>query len=142
MQAPRPSCRSTVGRKRPNGKCSDPAPSPAVDAVAWANAHLSERAAVFSRADLFAAALAHAPGAVTIEEAERAVAALERDGALHAVNVPGAEDSLATDRTVGEERETIACMRGGLGRGRALMRGWEVQDTSTRGRSRPARRRP
>ena len=27
---------------------------------------------------------------------------------LHAVNMPGAEDSLATDRTVGEERETVA----------------------------------
>ncbi|MCY4549855.1 MAG: relaxase domain-containing protein, partial [Defluviicoccus sp.] len=107
---------------------ADIAPSHAAEAVGWAMAHLSERAAVFSRADLFAATLAHAPGAVTIEEAERAVAALERGGALHAVNMPGAEDSLATDRTVGEERETVAQMRLGEGQGRALMRGWEVQE--------------
>ncbi len=116
----------------------EPAPdatpaSPAAGAVAWAMAHLSERAAVFSRTDLFAAALAHAPGAVAMTEAERAVAALERDGALHAVNMPGAEDSLATERTVGEERETVALMRKGAGRGRALMRGWEVQEHLNKG---------
>ena len=112
---------------------SDAAPSRAAEAAAWAMAHLSERAAVFSRADLFAAVLAHAPGAVSMEEAERAVAALERDGALHAVNMPGAEDSLATDRTVGEERETVAQMRLGEGQGRALMRGWEVQEHLNKG---------
>ena len=112
---------------------SEAAPSRAAEAVAWAMAHLSERTAVFSRADLFAAVLAHAPGAVTIEEAERAVAAFERDGALHAVNMPGAEDSLATDRTVGEERETVAQMRLGEGQGRPLMRGWEVQEHLNKG---------
>ena len=73
-----------------------PMPSPGAEAVAWAMAHLSERQAVFARADLLAAALAHAPGTVSMEEAERAVGALEREGALHAVNMPGAEDSLAT----------------------------------------------
>ena len=108
-------------------------PLAAAEAVAWAMAHLSERAAVFSRTDLFAAALAHAPGAVTMEEAERAVAALERGGVLHAVNMPGAEDSLATDRTVGQERETVAQMRLGEGQGRALMRGWEVQEHLNKG---------
>ena len=113
---------------------AEAAPSPrAAEAVAWATAHLSERAAVFSRTDLYAAALAHAPGAVTMEETERAVAALERGGALHAVNMPGAEDSLATDRTVGEERETVAQMRLGQGQGRALMRGWEVQEHLNKG---------
>ena len=103
-------------------------PSPGAEAVAWAMAHLSEREAVFARADLFAAALAHAPGTVSMEEAEREIAALEREGVLHAVDLPGAEDSLATDRTVGEERETVALMREGTGRGRAPMRGWEVQE--------------
>ena len=112
---------------------SDAAPSHATEAVAWAMAHLSERTAVFSRADLFAATLAHAPGAVTIEEAERAVEALERDGTLHAVNMPGAEDSLATDRTVGEERETVAQMRLGESQGRALLRGWQVQEHLNKG---------
>ena len=124
------------GRARSAGRetAAEAAPSPlAAEAVAWAMAHLSERAAVFSRTDLFAAVLAHAPGSVTMTEAERAVAALERVGALHAVDMPGAEDSLATDRTVGEERETVAQMRLGDGQGRALMRGWEVQEHLNKG---------
>ena len=107
--------------------------SPATEAVAWAMAHLSEREAVFSRTDLFAAALAHAPGAVAIGDVERQVAALEKTGTLHAVDLPGAEASLTTDRTVGEERETVALMRGGQARGRALMRGWQVQGHLNKG---------
>ena len=106
---------------------------PAAEAVAWAMAHLSEREAVFARADLFAAALAHAPGEIGIAEVEREVAGLERAGTLHGVNIPGAEDSLATDRTIGEERETVALMRGGQGRGRAPMRGWVVQGYLSKG---------
>ncbi|MCY3828374.1 MAG: relaxase domain-containing protein [Rhodospirillaceae bacterium] len=113
---------------------AETAPSPrAADAVAWATAHLSERAAVFSRTDLFAAALAHAPGAAAIGDVEREVAALEKAGELHAVNMPGAEDSLATDRTVGEERETVALWRSGQGRGRAPMRNWQVQGHLNKG---------
>ncbi|MYH38168.1 MAG: relaxase domain-containing protein [Rhodospirillaceae bacterium] len=108
-------------------------PSPAAEAVAWALAHLSEREAVFARTDLYASALAHAPGAVAMEEAEREVAALEKAGTLHAVDIPGAEDSLATERTVAEERETVALWRAGEGRGRATMRGWQVQGHLSRG---------
>ena len=108
-------------------------PSPASEAVAWALAHLSEREAVFPRSDLFAAALAHAPGAIAMTEAEREVAALEKAGSLHAVNIPGAEDSLSSERTVAEERETVASMRAGQGRGRAVMRGWQVQGRLSRG---------
>ena len=107
--------------------------SPAAEAVAWAMAHLSEREAVFARADLLAAALAHGPGRTTIGEAEREVARLEKAGALHAVDIPGAENSLATERTAGEERETVALMHGGQGRGRAPMRGWQVQGHLNRG---------
>ena len=108
-------------------------PSPAAEAVAWGMAHLSEREAVFSRSDLLAAALAHAPGAVTIGDVEREVAALEKAGTLHAVDLPGAEASLTTDRTVGEERETVALWRCGQGRGRAPMRGWQVQGHLNKG---------
>ena len=108
-------------------------PSPAAEAVAWALAHLSEREAVFPRSDLFAAALAHAPGAIAMTEAEREVAALEKAGSLHAVDLPGAEDSLATERSVAEERETVASMQAGQGRGRAVMRGWQVQGHLSRG---------
>ena len=109
------------------------AASPAAEAVAWAMAHLSEREAVFSRADLFAAALAHAPGTIAIEEAEREVAALEKAGTLHPVDMPGAEDSFATAKTVAEERETVASMRAGQGRGAAPMRGWQVQGYLNKG---------
>ena len=97
------------------------------EAVAWAMAHLSEREAVFSRADLLAAALAYAPGTLTVEAIEREVAGLEKAGTLHAVHLPGARDSLATDCTVGEERETVALMRAGEGRGQAPMRRSAVQ---------------
>ncbi|MCY4502219.1 MAG: relaxase domain-containing protein [Alphaproteobacteria bacterium] len=110
-----------------------PPQSPAAEAVAWAMAHLSEREAVFARTDLFAAALAHGPGAAAIGDVEREVAALEKAGTLHAVDIPGAEDSLATERTAGEERETVALMRGGQGRGKAPMRGWQVQGHLNRG---------
>ena len=110
-----------------------PDPRPAAEAVAWAMAHLSEREAVFARADLLAAALAHAPGTVTIVQAEREVAALEKAGALHGVSLPGAEDSLATEKTVGEERETVALMHAGQGQGRAPMRGWAVQGHLNKG---------
>ncbi|MCY4440480.1 MAG: relaxase domain-containing protein, partial [Deltaproteobacteria bacterium] len=110
-----------------------PGRGPAAEAVAWAMAHHSERQAVFARADLLASALAHAPGRVAMAEAEREVAALERASALHAVSLPGAQDALATDRTVGEERETIALMRSGEGQGRAPMRSWAVQAYLHRG---------
>ena len=113
---------------------AEPAPpSPAAVAVDWALAHLSERQAVFSRTDLFTAILSRAPGAVMIDEAEREVAALEKAGTLHAVDIPGAEASLTTERTVGEERETMALWRAGEGRGRAVMRGWQVQGRLSRG---------
>ncbi len=121
-QAPSPE----KNRQRSSGRGSarEPAPaSAAAEAVAWAMAHLSKREAVFGRADLLAAALAHAPGTIGMDEAESAVGALERDGTLHAVDIPGAEDSLATDRTVGDERETVARMGAGQGRGAAPMRG-------------------
>ena len=110
-----------------------PPGSPAAEAVAWAMAHLSEREAVFSRADLLAAALAHAPGTLTIAEAEREVAGLEKAGTLHGVNIPGAEDSLATAKTVAEERETVSSMRAGQARGRAPMRSWQVQGHLNKG---------
>ncbi len=106
---------------------------PAAEAVSWAMEHLSEREAVFARADLLAAALAHEPGRVTMAEAEREVAGLEKKGALHTVSLPSAEDALATDRTVGEERETIALMRSGEGQGPVPMRAWAVQGRLHRG---------
>ncbi len=95
-------------------------------ALEWALSHLSERDAVFRETDLLAAAMAYSPGAVSIEAVEREVNVLKRAGRLH--EAPGLEggDGLATDRTVAEERETIALMRQGENRGKCPMRGWVV----------------
>ena len=134
---------SVESRNGPAGRGAGPEsspPSPAAEAVAWAMAHLSEREAVFARSDLLAAALAHAPGRVSIGDVEREVAGLERAGSLHAVDMPGARDSLATDRTVGEERETVALMRAGQARGRATMRSWMVQAHLSRGSLTPGQK--
>ena len=141
--AQHPTANVGAGEREPSGRSPGapgresgaeiPPPSPATEAVAWAMAHLSEREAVFARTDLLAAALAHAPGAVAIGDVEREVAALERAGSLHAVNIPGAEDSLATERSAGEERETVALWRGGQDRGRSPLRGWQVQGHLNKG---------
>ena len=56
----------------------------ASEAVAWAVGHLSERQAVFSHADLLATTLGLAPGAVSVEAAEKAVGRMEAQGGLHA----------------------------------------------------------
>ena len=95
-------------------------------AVAWAVAHLSEREAVFSRTDLLTSTLAWQPGAVSIGEAEAAVTRLEKAGTLLAANHPVPGDSLTTDRTAADERETIALMERGRRRGAAPMRGRAV----------------
>ena len=95
---------------------------PASAAVAWAVAHLAEREAVFARTDLLAAALAWKPGAATMGAIEREVAAREAAGTLHAARMPGMDGLLTTDRAVADERETIALMRAGQGRGAAPMR--------------------
>ena len=60
--------------------------SRAAEAAEWAVAHLAEREAVFSRADLLAAALAWQPGAVSVEAAEEGVgrSRRSRDGSIAA----------------------------------------------------------
>ena len=97
---------------------------PARAAVEYALAKLSERNAVFAKKDLLASALAHRPGLSSFGEIEQAVDRLTREGHLKGtVLLP---DGLTTSRAVAEERETIALMRAGEGRGRAPMRGWVV----------------
>ena len=100
---------------------------PAKEAVAWALAHLSERDALFARTDLLAAALAHGPGAASIGAVERVVGGLTREGRLHDAPALKGGDGLTTDAAVARERETIALMRAGAGRGKAAMRGWMVE---------------
>ncbi|MYA96179.1 MAG: relaxase domain-containing protein, partial [Nitrospinae bacterium] len=99
---------------------------PAREAVEWAVAHLAEREAVFDRAALLAGALAWRPGAVSMAGAEREVARLEKTGVLHAADLPGVKDMLTTEKAVAEERETIALVETGRGRGAPAMRGRDV----------------
>ena len=99
---------------------------PAKEAVEWALAHLSERDAVFARTELLAAALAHGPGTASIGAVERVVEGLVREGRLHDAPVLKGGDGLTTDMAVARERETIALMRAGSGRGKAAVRGWMV----------------
>ena len=95
-------------------------------AVEWAVGHLSEREAVFGRAELFAAALAWNPGMVSIEGIEREVESRVAAGALHPARLPDLDGLLTTDRAVADERETIALMKAGQGRGAVPMRGRAV----------------
>ena len=115
-------------------------PSPAAEAVAWAMAHLSEREAVFARTDLLAAALAHAPGAAAIGDVEREVAALEKTGRLHAVDLPGPKPRSRPTAPSARSARRWRC--GGAGKRAAGRRcgAGRSRATSTRGRSRPGRR--
>ena len=113
----------------PKGAARDAARS----AVAWAVAHLSEREAVFSSTDLLAAALAWEPGAVTVGDAGRALGELLGDGTVHAANHPVPGESLTTDKAVADERETVALMTGGQGRGKAPMRARLVDKLLSKG---------
>ena len=98
---------------------------PAREAVDWALAHLSERDAVFAKTDLLAASLAFSPGSASIGAIEGVVEALRMQGRLH--EAPAlAGGGLTTDRALAEERETVALMRRGAGRGKVPMRGWMV----------------
>ncbi|MCY4383782.1 MAG: relaxase domain-containing protein, partial [Nitrospinae bacterium] len=78
---------------------------PVREAVEWAVAHLSEREAVFDRAALLAGALAWRPGAVSMADAVREVARLEKTGVLHAADLPGVKDMLTTEKAAAAERE-------------------------------------
>ena len=117
---------SEAGTSRSSGPAPDRSPGQAAEAVAWAVAHLSEREAVFARTDLLAAALAWNPGAAPVADIEREVAAREAAGTLHAARLPGLEDRLTTERAIADERETIALMGAGQGRGAVPMRGRAV----------------
>ena len=114
--------RSGVAAEAEPAARDDAAASPAAQAVDWAVAHLSEREAVFARTALLTAALARHPGAAAIGDIEREVAAREQAGTLHPARLPGAEGLLTTARAVADERETLALMQAGQGRGATPMR--------------------
>ena len=89
---------------------------------------------MFGHADLLAAVPAREPGAVTVEAAERAIAALERDGGLHAARGLDHGRHWTTDAAMARESETIALMRADQGAERTIMRGWIAETKLRKGR--------
>ena len=104
------------------------------DAARWAVEHLSERQAVFGHGDLLAATLGRDPGSVTVPAAERAIAALEHRGGLHAARGLDHGRHWTTDAALARESETIDLMRSGQGAEKAIMRGWVAETKLHRGR--------
>ncbi|MCY3701507.1 MAG: conjugative relaxase [Rhodospirillales bacterium] len=104
------------------------------DAARWAVEHLSERQAVFGHRDLRATTLGRDPGAVTVAAAERAIAALQHKGGLHAAQGLDHGRYWTTDAALARESETIECMRAGQGAEKAIMRGWVAETRLHRGR--------
>ena len=123
-----------VERERPVPDLFTDAGYRAAEAASWAVAHVSEREAVFGHADLLAATLTREPGAVTVEAAERAIAALEREGGLHAARGLGHGKHWTTDAAMTRESEAIALMRAGQGAERSIMRRWIAETKLHRGR--------
>ena len=104
------------------------------DAARWAVEHLSERQAVFGHSDLLAATLGRDPGTVSAAAAERAIAALERRGGLHAARGLDHGRHWTTDAALAREAETLDLMRAGQGAEKAIMRGWVAETKLHRGR--------
>ena len=106
----------------------------AAETAVWAVEHLSERQTVFSHTDLIGAALGRDPGAVSVEEAERAIERLAAEGRLHAAKGLNAGRGWTTDAAIARESETIALMRGGQGTEKTVMRRWVAETKLHRGR--------
>ena len=104
------------------------------DAVNWAVAHLGEREAAFSHADLLARTLSCDPGSATVQEVEWAVKVMERDGRLHSAAGLDQGRHWTTDAAIARESETIALMRMGQGACKTIMRRWIAETKLHRGR--------
>ena len=91
----------------------------ATASAAWATAHLGEREAVFSQASLLAATLGQNPGAVTVDSAEQAIGAIQRNAHLHAATGLGHGKHWTTDAALAKESETIGLDAGRPGQEQA-----------------------
>ena len=99
----------------------------AAEAVAWAARALGERDIAFSHAALLVAALGREPGAVTVAEADTAVAGMRGDGRLHLAAGFRPGPHWTCDPAVAAESESIAWMRAGLAAARPLLRKGRVR---------------
>ena len=81
---------------------------------------LRERRTTIPEAEIRAVALGHAPGRYTLAEVDAAIARLASGGELIEVERRGMDRAFVTDRAVKAERQVLASMRAGRGKGTAL----------------------
>ena len=91
-----------------------------LEAVARAVAHVGERRTAIPEAEIRAVALGHAPGRYTLAEVDAAIARLAAGGELIEAERRGMDRAFVTDRAVKAERQVLASMRAGRGKGMAL----------------------
>ena len=91
-----------------------------LEAVARAVAHVAERRTAVPEAEIRAVALGHAPGRYTLAEVDAAIARLVSGGELIEAERRGMDRAFVTDRAVKAERQVLASMRAGRGKGMAL----------------------
>ncbi len=91
-----------------------------LEAVARAVAHVAERRTAIPEAEIRAVALGHAPGRYTLAEVDGAIARLVQGGELIEAKRRGMDRAFVTDRAVKAERQVLASMRAGRGKGAAL----------------------
>ncbi|MDE0278737.1 MAG: relaxase domain-containing protein, partial [Defluviicoccus sp.] len=94
----------------------------ALEIVGQGMRHLEERQSVFAAGELEAFALAHSPGRHTLGEIRDAVEWMVRDGHLVEAGLRRTDRAFVTDRALKAERSTIAMMKAGIGRAKALAR--------------------
>ena len=91
-----------------------------LEAVARAVAHVAERRTAIPEAEIRAVALGHAPGRYTLAGVDGAIARLVQGGELIETERRGMDRAFVTDRAVKAERQVLASMRAGRGKGAAL----------------------
>ena len=91
-----------------------------LEAVARAVAHVAERRTAIPEAEVRAVALGHAPGRYTLAEVDGAIARLVSGGELIEAERRGMDRAFVTDRAVKAERQVLASMRAGRGKGITL----------------------
>ena len=91
-----------------------------LEAVARAVEHVAERRTAIPEAEIPAVALGHAPGRYTLAEVDGAIARLVSGGELIEAERRGMDRAFVADRAVKAERQVLASMRAGRGKGMAL----------------------
>ena len=111
----------STGARSPAPAELSPEPERGVlEAVARAVAHVGERRTAIPEAEIRAVALGHAPGRYTLAQVDAAIGRLVRDGELIEAERRGMDRAFVTDRAVKAERQVLASMRAGRGKGMAL----------------------